>query len=274
MSSGQAPRLPSPERSCGQQPPEPQVARSQQQLQPAAGAGQARSEASPASSASPCSTRRPAGGGQLASRQRKQQRRQQAGDTDGSEPDSEPCMNDDCTEPAAAMPGVEHTAAAGGSQQQAHAGLPAGAGSQAGTARGSVCRQYRLPPWPGKQLPLTPSDVSHQVTMDGRCFSKLSLDEAFHLLPIYLKNPLCKNVRDFKRWLAGLRRAAKGGLPSHHPSLHFLPDDRQARVLPMTSSNIPRLSYNVGWLRLQGCDKCSVTIQHENISCSAAGVAA
>jgi hypothetical protein len=72
--------------------------------------------------------------------------------------------------------------------------------------------------------------------------SQLSCREAFQLLTMFPHN---NPMREHQR-LAGLRSAAQGGLPRHHPSLHFLPDGRQARVMLTMCGylDVDQLSFN------------------------------
>jgi hypothetical protein len=77
-----------------------------------------------------------------------------------------------------------------------------------------------------------PRALVSQKAPDGRFLSELGREEAFALLVARHGSPVgsTKSVR--AAWLASLRHVAGAGLPSHHPSLHFLPDGRQARVKP------------------------------------------
>ena len=87
------------------------------------------------------------------------------------------------------------------------------------------------PPWPAEQPALTPKDVFNQKAPDGRCLVELGREEAFALLAARHGSPLGSSKSVRRAWLGSLRRVAGAGLPSDHPSLHFLPDGRQARVL-------------------------------------------
>jgi hypothetical protein len=181
-----------------------------------------------ASGTSSHSTRRTAGGIQLAPPRRSRRRRQQANYKEDSESGSESDKDDDCPELAADVPGVVNAAAAGSSQQRAHTGTAAGADVQGGAARGSGSQPYWLPPW---QERLRPVNVYKQKSLDGRSLEKLSREEAFQLLSKYHTNPPHERPGKYYRpWLSAVRRVAESGLRSDHPSLQFLPDNRQARV--------------------------------------------